>query len=49
MFNKQKSYTPAEATLAYAQLDQLVAQNKLNARQAGAHRRHVAARIHLQA
>jgi hypothetical protein len=45
MFEKQDSYTPAEAKRASAQLDQLVATKKLTPRQAGAHRMHVARRI----
>jgi hypothetical protein len=47
MFDKHESYTPVEATRAYDQLDDLVARKKLTARQAGAHRRHIASRIRL--
>lgn len=45
MFEKRESYTPAEAKKAYGQLDRLVAQQTMTARQAGAHRRHIASRI----
>jgi hypothetical protein len=45
MFEKQDSYTPAEAKRANEELDQLVARKALTARQAGAHRRHIARRI----
>ena len=47
MFEKQNSYTPTEAKRASALLDQLVAKKKMTARQAGAHRMHVARRIRL--
>jgi hypothetical protein len=47
LFDKQESYTPAEAKRAYAQIDQLVASRTLNARQAGAHRRHIGSRTRL--
>ncbi len=47
MFDKHESYTPVEAKRAYDQLDDLVARKKLTARQAGAHRRHVARRTRL--
>jgi 2'-5' RNA ligase len=42
---KKDRYTPAEAKRAYDQLDRLVADKSLTARQAGAHRRHIANRI----
>ena len=42
---KKESYTPAEAKRVYDQLDRLVAAKALTARQAGAHRRHVASRV----
>ena len=45
MLDKKESYTPAEAKRAYDQLDGLVANKALTARQAGAHRRHVASRV----
>jgi hypothetical protein len=45
MFEKQDSYTPSEAKRAIGQLDQLVATKKMTARQAGAHRMHMARRI----
>lgn len=45
MLAKKESYTPAEAKRAYDQLDRLVADKALTARQAGAHRRHVASRV----
>ncbi len=41
LFEKLDSYTPAEAKRALDQLDQLVADKTITARQAGAHRRHV--------
>jgi hypothetical protein len=47
MFNKQDSYTPGEAERAYGQLDELVSTKKMTARQAGAHRRHIAGRIQI--
>ena len=42
---KKESYTPAEAKRAYDQLDRLVAERALTARQAGAHRRQIASRV----
>ena len=45
MFEKQESYTPAQAERAYAQLDQLVTKKEMTSRQAGAHRRHISGRI----
>jgi hypothetical protein len=45
VFEKQDSYTPAEAKKAYDKLDQLVATNEMNTRQAGAHRRYISGRI----
>ncbi len=45
MFEKKQSYTPTEAQRAYEQLDQLVAKKAMNARQAGAYRRHIASRV----
>ncbi len=45
MFEKRETYTPAEAKRAYDQLDRLVADRALTARQAGAHRRHIASRV----
>ena len=47
VFDKRDSYSPAEAKRAYDQLDQLVARKKMTARQAGAHRRHIAGRVQL--
>ena len=41
MFEKQESYTPAEAKRALDQLEQLVTDKTMTARQAAAHRRHV--------
>ncbi len=45
MFEKQESYTPAEAKRAYDRLDRLVTEKSLNPRQAGAHRRYIASRV----
>ena len=45
MLEKKESYTPAEAKRVYERLDRLVADKALTARQAGAHRRHVASRV----
>ena len=45
MLDKKESYTPAEAKRAYDQLDRLVANKALTARQAGAHRKHIASRV----
>ena len=45
MLEKKESYTPAEARRVNEQLDRLVAEKALTARQAGAHRRHVASRV----
>lgn len=45
MFEKKESYTPAEAKRAYDRLDQLVTAKTITARQAGAHRRHIASRV----
>jgi hypothetical protein len=42
---KKETYTPTEAKLAYVQVDKLVAEKTLTARQAGAHRRHIASRV----
>ena len=47
MFEKKNAYTPAEAKRAYDELDRLVAKKALTARQAGAHRRHIASRVHV--
>jgi hypothetical protein len=47
VLDKRESYSPAEAKRAYDQLDQLVATKSMTARQAGAHRRHIAGRIHV--
>ena len=47
LFDKRETYTPAEAKRAYAQLDQLVSEKTITARQAGAHRRHIASRVRL--
>ena len=41
LFEKQDTYTPAEAKRALDQLDQLVSDKTITARQAGAYRRHV--------
>lgn len=48
MFEKQESYTPAEAKRYYDRLDQLVVEKALNPRQAGAHRRHIASRVRVE-
>ena len=45
MLDKKESYTPAEAKRVYHRLDRLVAEKALTARQAGAHRKHVASRV----
>jgi hypothetical protein len=45
LFEKNETYTPAEAKRAYDKLDQLVAQKTISARQAGAHRRHIGSRV----
>ena len=45
MLEKKPNYTPAEAKRANKQLDRLVAEKTLTARQAGAHRRHIASRV----
>jgi hypothetical protein len=42
---KKDRYTPAEAKRAYDRLDRLLADKALTARQAGAHRRHIASRV----
>ena len=47
MFEKRDTYTPAEAQRANAQLDQLVAAKTISARQAGAHRTHIASRVRI--
>ncbi len=47
LFDKKETYTPAEAKRAYAQLDQLVSEKTISARQAGAHRRHIASRVRI--
>ena len=41
----KETYTPAEAKRAYDQLDRLEAERAFSARQAGAHRRHIASRV----
>jgi hypothetical protein len=48
VFEKKQSYTPVEAQRAYEQLDQLVAKNTINPRQAGAYRRHIASRVQVK-
>ncbi len=45
LFEKKETYSPAEAKRAYDRLDQLVAEKTITARQAGAHRRHIASRV----
>jgi hypothetical protein len=45
LFEKKDTYSPAEAKRAYDRLDQLVAEKTITARQAGAHRRHIASRV----
>jgi hypothetical protein len=45
LFEKKQSYTPAEAKRAYDQLEQLIATEVITARQAAAHRRHIASRV----
>jgi hypothetical protein len=45
LLEKKESYTPKEAKRAYDQVDRLVAENAFTARQAGAHRRHIASRV----
>ena len=45
MFEKKQSYSPTEAKRAYDQLDQLVAEKRINPRQAGAYRRHITSRV----
>jgi hypothetical protein len=47
LFEKNESYTPAEAKRALEQLDQLVADKTITARQAGAYRRHVFSHVRL--
>ena len=47
MFEKKDSYTPTEAIRAFSQLDRLVDEKTVNARQASAHRRHIATRIQI--
>jgi hypothetical protein len=47
LFSKNESYTPAEAKRALEQLDQLVADKTITARQAGAYRRHVFSHVRL--
>jgi len=47
VFEKQQSYTPAEAKRAYEQLDQLFAEKTINLRQASAYRRHIASRVRI--
>ena len=45
LLEKKESYTPKEARRAYDQVDRLVADKALTARQAGVHRRHIAGRV----
>jgi hypothetical protein len=45
LLDKKEIYTPKEAERAYDQVDRLVADKALTARQAGAHRRHIASRL----
>jgi hypothetical protein len=45
VLEKKDSYTPAEATRAYDQLDQLVTAKAMSSRQAGGHRRHISSRV----
>jgi hypothetical protein len=45
VLEKKESYTPAEAKRVNAQLDRLIADKSLTARQAGAHRRYVVSRV----
>ena len=45
MLKKKESYTPKEAKRAYDQVDRLVAEKALTARQAGAHRRQIPGRV----
>ena len=47
MFEKQESYTPAEAKRALEQLDQLMAGKEITARQAGVYRRHIFSHVRL--
>ncbi len=47
VFEKQEAYTPVQAKRALEQLDQLVADKIITARQAGAHRRHVFSHVRL--
>ena len=47
MFEKQESYTPAEAKRASEALEGLVAKKAITARQAGAHRRYIFSRVRL--
>ena len=47
MFEKQESYTPAEAKRALEQLDHLVANKTITARKAGAYRRHIFSHVRL--
>ena len=49
MLEKKESYTPKEAKRAYDQVDRLVAEKALTARQAGAHRKHIAGRVRVRA
>ena len=45
MLEKKESYTPQEAKRAFDQVDRLFAEKALTARQAGAHRKHIAGRV----
>jgi hypothetical protein len=45
LLEKKENYTPKEAKRAYDQVDRLVAEKALTARQAGAYRRHIAGRV----
>jgi hypothetical protein len=47
MFEKQETYTPAEAKRANSKLDELVAARKMTPSQAGAHRRHISRRTRI--
>ena len=45
LIEKKESYTPIEAKRVLNQLEWLVSEKALTARQAGAHRRHIASRV----
>jgi adenine-specific DNA glycosylase len=47
VFERNDNYTPAEAKRALEQLDQLVADETITTRQAGAHRRHIFSHVRL--